>query len=78
MSAHERLLRDFSCGLCKGVLAAPLSMPCGHTFCKPCLDGHFTGPDVVQNAARSLRIRKVCWSGRARGWEWGRGGTGVL
>lgn len=77
-SAHERLLRDFSCSLCKGVLQNPLSMPCGHNFCKGCLDRRFAEAEAAQHQgskaladakpARSLRVRKVSErSGRAVG-----------
>ena len=59
-TAHERLLKDFGCGICKKVLEAPLSMPCGHNFCKGCLDAKFAGqPDTVQSGFKSLRARKV-------------------
>ena len=37
-SEHVRALREFTCTLCKGVLVEPLSTPCGHHFCKPCLE----------------------------------------
>ena len=40
-SEHERALRDFTCKLCKCVLTEPLSTPCGHHFCKPCLTKKF-------------------------------------
>lgn len=75
-SAHERLLKDFSCSLCKGVLQQPLSMPCGHNFCKGCLDKRFAEAEAAQHQgskaladakpARTLRVRKVCccWAGR--------------
>lgn len=68
-SAHERLLKDFGCSLCKGVLQQPLSMPCGHNFCKGCLDKRFAEAEAAQaqgskalaeaKPARSLRVRKV-------------------
>lgn len=38
---HERAMREFTCTLCKGILAQPLSTPCGHHFCKPCLLTNF-------------------------------------
>uniref|UniRef100_A0A383VGC2 RING-type E3 ubiquitin transferase n=1 Tax=Tetradesmus obliquus TaxID=3088 RepID=A0A383VGC2_TETOB len=69
-SAHERLLKDFACGLCKGVLDSPLSMPCGHNFCKGCLDKRYAEVEAAKagggskalaeaQPARSLRVRKV-------------------
>lgn len=54
------MLKDFKCGLCKGVLVAPLCMPCGHHFCKACINKRFEGQaDSVVNAARTMRARKV-------------------
>lgn len=43
-SEHERALREFTCALCAHVLRLPLSTPCGHHFCKPCLEGLFQVP----------------------------------
>lgn len=36
MTEQQRLLKEFGCKLCGKVLSAPLSTPCGHTFCKVC------------------------------------------
>ena len=30
-----------ACLVCKGVLKDPVSTPCGHHFCKPCLEKRF-------------------------------------
>ncbi|KAK9800861.1 hypothetical protein WJX73_001980 [Symbiochloris irregularis] len=62
-SEHERALREFTCNLCSHVLRLPLSTPCGHHFCKPCLEGLFeersaSQPERTAVAARSLRVRK--------------------
>ncbi|KAI8473693.1 MAG: hypothetical protein J3K34DRAFT_518803 [Monoraphidium minutum] len=62
VSEHERLLKDFGCGLCKKVLDMPLSMPCGHNFCKACLDAKFAGTAVSVvggSGFKTLRTRKV-------------------
>eukprot|EP00887_Chlorella_sp_A99_P001931 scaffold18.g1931.t1 len=60
LTEQEKALREFTCGLCKAVLSDPLSTPCGHNFCKPCLDKKYGGiADEVENAHRSLRVRKV-------------------
>lgn len=63
LSEHEKALREMSCGVCKGVLCEPVSAPCGHSFCKPCLDAKFGGQAFEHDAGaatgRSLRIRKV-------------------
>jgi hypothetical protein len=34
ISEQHRMLKEFGCKLCGNVLSAPLSTPCGHTFCK--------------------------------------------
>ena len=34
ITEQQRLLKEFGCKLCGKVLNAPLSTPCGHTFCK--------------------------------------------
>ncbi|ESO88468.1 hypothetical protein LOTGIDRAFT_78912, partial [Lottia gigantea] len=28
----------FSCILCKGILNDPVTLPCGHTYCRKCLE----------------------------------------
>ena len=38
---QERVLREFMCKLCSGALNEPVSAPCGHHFCRPCLEKHF-------------------------------------
>ncbi len=40
-SGHEKALRNFACLLCSNVLQDPVSTPCGHHFCKSCLDNKF-------------------------------------
>ena len=63
LTIKEKLLREFSCSLCKKVLTLPLSTPCGHNFCKPCIEGIFAGQQDVQERSgvggRSLRAQKI-------------------
>lgn len=40
-SQQERALREFMCKLCSGMLHEPVSAPCGHHYCRPCLEKHF-------------------------------------
>ena len=63
-SEHERALREFVCRLCKGVLTEPLSTPCGHHFCKPCLAKKFEArrPWLPEHAATQL-----CWNVKHHG-----------
>ncbi|KAG1680327.1 hypothetical protein FOA52_015417 [Chlamydomonas sp. UWO 241] len=59
LSEHEKALKEFSCGCCKAVCTNPITTPCGHNFCKGCLDGKFTGiSDIIAtNHARAMRVR---------------------
>ena len=65
-NAERALAKEFTCKLCSGVLKQPLSMPCGHHFCGPCLEKNFEGVDAAERAAvaaavaggRPLRTRR--------------------
>ena len=67
MTEQQRLLKEFGCKLCAKVLSSPLSTPCGHTFCKGCLESKFVGvADTRERAApsgramREAKIQKPC------------------
>ncbi|CAI5950387.1 unnamed protein product [Closterium sp. NIES-64] len=61
--AQKRLAKDFACLLCGGVLRAPVSTPCQHSFCLACLQQRFHGQadtrDRSKTAGRSLRAQKI-------------------
>ncbi|GLJ04851.1 hypothetical protein SUGI_0004740 [Cryptomeria japonica] len=63
MTIQQRLLKEFSCSLCKKVLTLPISTPCGHNFCKSCIEGLFAGQQDVRErttvSGRSLRTQKI-------------------
>lgn len=63
VSEEEKALKESSCGVCKNVLLQPVSTPCGHHFCKPCLEKKFAGVademDAGAATGRSLRVRKI-------------------
>lgn len=66
-SEKERALREMTCGLCKEVMVQPVTTPCDHSFCKPCLlkkFGHqqFEVHPQDMPGGRSLRIRKTIMS----------------
>ncbi|XP_043724892.1 E3 ubiquitin-protein ligase ORTHRUS 2-like isoform X2 [Telopea speciosissima] len=62
MTEQERLLKEFSCLICRNVMTLPLTTPCGHNFCKPCLENAFAGQTFVRERTcqgrRSLRAQK--------------------
>ncbi|KAF5205145.1 E3 ubiquitin-protein ligase orthrus [Thalictrum thalictroides] len=62
LSVRERLLKEFSCSICRNVLNLPLTTDCGHNFCKPCLEGAFSGQTFVKERTcagrRTLRAQK--------------------
>ncbi|XP_059644684.1 E3 ubiquitin-protein ligase ORTHRUS 2-like [Cornus florida] len=62
ISVKEKLLKGFSCLLCQNVMTLPLTTPCAHNFCKPCLEGVFAGQSFVKErttaGGRTLRSQK--------------------
>ncbi|KAK6139128.1 hypothetical protein DH2020_027130 [Rehmannia glutinosa] len=61
-SVKERLLKEFSCLICRKVMVLPLTTPCAHNFCKACLEGAFAGQSFVKDRScggrRTLRAQK--------------------
>ncbi|KAA8529980.1 hypothetical protein F0562_034416 [Nyssa sinensis] len=62
MSVRERLLKEFSCLICRKVMNSPLTTPCAHNFCKACLEGAFAGQTFIRQRTcegrRTLRAQK--------------------
>ncbi|KAL4384243.1 hypothetical protein GQ457_15G007100 [Hibiscus cannabinus] len=61
VAARKRLQKEFGCGICEQVLDMPITTPCGHNFCKCCLEGAFAGKSTVRErkaGGRSLRSQK--------------------
>ncbi|XP_068642065.1 E3 ubiquitin-protein ligase ORTHRUS 2-like [Aristolochia californica] len=61
-SVRERLLKEFSCLICRKEMILPLTTPCAHNFCKLCLEGAFAGQKFVhertREGGRTLRAQK--------------------
>ncbi|KAJ0105303.1 hypothetical protein Patl1_19707 [Pistacia atlantica] len=47
-SVREKLLKEFSCLICRQVMTLPITTPCAHNFCKSCLEGAFAGKTFHQ------------------------------
>ncbi|GFQ03381.1 E3 ubiquitin-protein ligase orthrus 2 [Phtheirospermum japonicum] len=56
ISMRERLLKGFCCLICDKVMNLPLTTPCAHNFCKPCLENKFVG--------QTFSKERVCHNGR--------------
>ncbi|GBG84211.1 hypothetical protein CBR_g38183 [Chara braunii] len=63
LTIQQKLLKEFGCNLCRRVLESPLCTPCGHNFCKACLEGEFKGIEEVRvrgrPGGRTLRAQKL-------------------
>ncbi|EEF32828.1 E3 ubiquitin-protein ligase ORTHRUS 2 [Ricinus communis] len=60
-SVRDRLLKEFSCLICRQVMNQPITTPCAHNFCKSCLEGAFTGKTLMRERSkggRTLRAQK--------------------
>ncbi|XP_063051914.1 E3 ubiquitin/ISG15 ligase TRIM25-like [Engraulis encrasicolus] len=42
---------DFRCSVCTGVLKDPVSIPCGHSYCKQCITSYWERPSQVGHYA---------------------------
>lgn len=62
LSIQERLLKEFGCSICRKVMSQPLTTPCAHNFCKPCLENSFAGQTFIKQRTcegrRTLRTQK--------------------
>ncbi|KAK9113338.1 hypothetical protein Syun_020135 [Stephania yunnanensis] len=62
LSVREKLLKEFSCLICRKVMTLPLTTPCAHNFCKLCLEGAFSGQSFMRErhceGRRTLRTQK--------------------
>ncbi|KAK3021112.1 hypothetical protein RJ639_045496 [Escallonia herrerae] len=62
MSVRERLLKEFSCLICRKVMLLPVTTPCAHNFCKVCLESAFAGQTYIRQRTcegrRTLRAQK--------------------
>ncbi|XVF54792.1 hypothetical protein PTKIN_Ptkin05aG0210100 [Pterospermum kingtungense] len=62
VAARKRLQKEFGCLICKKVLNMPVTTPCGHNFCKSCLEGVFAGQSLVKErnaGGRTLRSQRT-------------------
>ncbi|GAB2272016.1 hypothetical protein Dimus_006840 [Dionaea muscipula] len=61
-SYKDKILKEFSCLLCRKVLNLPITTPCAHNFCKSCLDAAFAGQKFEterSRGGRQLRAKKT-------------------
>ncbi|XVF08591.1 hypothetical protein REPUB_Repub07fG0016300 [Reevesia pubescens] len=60
-AARKKLQKEFGCLICQQVLVMPVTTPCGHNFCKSCLEGAFAGKSFVRErnaGGRALRSQR--------------------
>jgi len=50
----------FTCGVCRGLLADPVTLPCGHTFCRNCLEKDKSKPCEICNTVHyRLKLKNI-------------------
>ncbi|XP_075784848.1 RING finger protein 112 [Pelodiscus sinensis] len=54
----QRLREDVTCSICLDVLEDPVSIECGHNFCRGCLSAHWSG--VSSRGSRCPECRAPC------------------
>ena len=66
----EKALREMTCAMCKRVMTQPVTTPCDHSFCRPCLEAKFGDQgfevDPKEKSGRSLRVRTTIMECPAR------------
>jgi len=55
---QQRLM--FTCGVCKGLLSDPVTIPCGHTFCRKCIDKNVSKTCELCNTTHyKLKLKNI-------------------
>ncbi|KAL0700930.1 hypothetical protein Bca4012_057052 [Brassica carinata] len=58
-TVREKLLKEFSCMICRQVMTLPVTTPCAHNFCKACLEDKFAGKTLVRERSRGGRTLRA-------------------
>uniref|UniRef100_A0A8C4YAH8 RING-type domain-containing protein n=1 Tax=Gopherus evgoodei TaxID=1825980 RepID=A0A8C4YAH8_9SAUR len=58
----KRLQEDVTCSICLDILEDPVSIECGHNFCRGCLVAHWSG--VSASGSQCPECRAPCSRGR--------------
>ncbi|CAH8386865.1 unnamed protein product [Eruca vesicaria subsp. sativa] len=58
-TVREKLLKEFSCKICRQVMSLPVTTPCAHNFCKACLEDKFAGKTLVRERSRGGRTLRA-------------------
>ncbi|XP_071004073.1 tripartite motif-containing protein 5-like [Oncorhynchus clarkii lewisi] len=48
---------QFQCSICLDVFTEPVSIPCGHNYCKACIRGYWDIIDLIQE--RLLKVKEI-------------------
>ncbi|VVA98079.1 unnamed protein product [Arabis nemorensis] len=58
-TVRDKLLKEFSCQICRQVMTLPVTTPCAHNFCKACLEAKFAGQTLVRERSRGGRTLRA-------------------
>ncbi|KAM4697657.1 RING finger protein 112-like [Rhinophrynus dorsalis] len=57
-ASFHKLEEEITCSVCLCELKEPVSITCGHTFCRPCISSYWSAPQLL--GYRCPECRKVC------------------
>ncbi|XP_006300831.2 putative E3 ubiquitin-protein ligase ORTHRUS 4 [Capsella rubella] len=58
-TTRNTLLKAFKCQICKKMMSLPVTTPCGHNFCKGCLETKFAGISKMRERSRGERTLRA-------------------
>ncbi|CAA7017911.1 unnamed protein product [Microthlaspi erraticum] len=56
---RDKLLKEFSCPICREVMSSPVTTPCAHNFCKTCVEATYAGVTQLRERSRGGRILRA-------------------
>lgn len=56
---HTQTITSLSCGLCQNLLVEPITLSCGHTFCRGCINRKTMTKETCSNSCCEIPLSSV-------------------